>query len=164
MEIAPPTNTPPPQYTPPAPAPAPAPPAPAPKKRGEATDIRPKVVTLIRRHYLSLFEEKVKKHDRKLTGSTVVDDWRRTTSDQIYGLIEAGTPPFENITLSAGMRKANLGVSTISSVLVRRTNFVFSVGNQSRFPQSLPRQVEEGQCWWSQRGHRALASGCDEDY
>ncbi|KAE9398219.1 hypothetical protein BT96DRAFT_995110 [Gymnopus androsaceus JB14] len=90
MEIAPPTNTPPPQYTPPAPAPAPAPAAP--KKRGEATDIRPKV-----------------KHDQKLTGSTVVDDWRRMTSDQIYALIEAGTPPFENITLSAGMRKANLG-------------------------------------------------------
>ncbi|KAE9390200.1 hypothetical protein BT96DRAFT_1002525 [Gymnopus androsaceus JB14] len=105
MEIAPPTNTPPLQYTPPAPAPAPA----APKKRGEAMDIRPKVVTLIRRQYLSLFKEKVKKHNQRLTGSTVVDDWHRMTSDQIYALIKAGMPPFENITLSAGMRKANLG-------------------------------------------------------
>lgn len=120
MSDAEPSNTPPPQYTPAAPparvpsAPARAPAAAVPatkRKKGEATDIRPHVVDKIKLKYIEEFETKVKKHDPKLTGNKVVDSWRKTTSEDILRSIEAGTAPFQNITLTEGQRKNNLTVS-----------------------------------------------------
>ncbi|KAE9397264.1 hypothetical protein BT96DRAFT_995983 [Gymnopus androsaceus JB14] len=106
-----PSNTPPPAYTPNTPAPAPAQAGticePAAKK-GESMDIHPRVVELIRRNYIKEFEKQVNKHDSNFIGSSVVNKWRKDTSEAILALIEDGTAPFQNIPLTNGRKKSNL--------------------------------------------------------
>lgn len=84
-----PFSTPPSQYMP-----AAAPPRTAAvaqkKKKGEATDICPYVFDKIKLKDIKEFKAKVKKHNSKLTGSKVVDMWRKTTSEDILHSIEAG--------------------------------------------------------------------------
>ncbi|KAE9395592.1 hypothetical protein BT96DRAFT_997512 [Gymnopus androsaceus JB14] len=113
-----PSNTPPPAYTPDTPpaAPARAPAAPAQAgtvresaaKKGESTDIHPRVVELIKRNYIKEFEKQVNKHDSNFVGSSVVNKWRKDTSEAILALIKHGTAPFQNIRLTNGRRKSDL--------------------------------------------------------
>lgn len=105
--------TPPPRYT--AEPNGPAPPAqavvpPPKKKKGETTDIKKAVVDKICEKYLEQFKKCVKKHDPKFLGSDTVDNWRRTTAENIMHLIEENKAPFENVACTPGQRKNNVAV------------------------------------------------------